>query len=634
MKHIPAKPHLVFRTFLALASVGVLVGGIGGFVLLAKVRQTYIDLQFQANRQQAERLANLLENRLARGVAPEVVVRDLQGSLESLPRDESGFYCLFGEGGRLLCHPDPEAVGMSKKADALKGLDNDSRVSIGDLMMRKSAGGGLLENQMFGGATQIVYSQPVAGTPWQVNVHTNLAVIEARSGQLWFVILGTLVPSLLALVGLGAWSARRVSKAYETQLETANLNLGQAVEVTQKTNLALAQARRETEREKANVVLRNQEVEAARTVLEERNRELDQKIAELEASNQQADRIFSALAKTLPGTVLDTKYRLERVIGTGGFGAVYAATQLNLNKPVAVKVFRPSPGNDSAAAAERFRREAVTASRVNHPNAISILDSNVSGDGISYLVMELLDGVTLADELKLYGRFPLARCVNIIVPTCLALAAAHASGVIHRDIKPDNIFLHRSTLGETVKVLDFGIARLIDSEGKGNVTETGLVIGTPSYMSPERILGQPFDEKADVYALGVLLYEMLSGLKPFPGPFKNIGAVMEVLKSEVTPLHRFLPNLPDEVEDVVMRAISRDPETRPTATEMAEVLNRSQGIETGKPSETPTLSTRLGVSETPTLLDPLESGRMSSEDTLEMIVKPPKETTLTYDPQS
>ncbi len=203
MKQIPAKPNLVFRTFLALAAVGVVVGGIGGFVLLAKVRQTYMELQFQANRQQAERLANLLENRLARGVAPDVVVRDLQGSLESLPRDESGFYCLFGEGGRLLCHPDPEAVGMSKKADALKGLDSDSRVSIGDLMMRKSAGGGLLENQMFDGATQIVYSQPVAGTPWQVNVHTNLAVIEARSGQLWFVILGTLVPSLLALVGLG-----------------------------------------------------------------------------------------------------------------------------------------------------------------------------------------------------------------------------------------------------------------------------------------------------------------------------------------------------------------------------------------------------------------------------------------------
>ncbi len=536
-----------FRTFLALAIVAALVGLTGGWVLLSKVQKTYVDLQLEANAQQAIRLANLLENRLAQGVPAETVIKDLQRGLETLPRDDSGFYCVFGNGGKLLCHPNPGALGAEKGREQLR--NGDSVISFNDLVTNQKGGGGLLEHQTAGGKTQIVFSQPVKGTSWQVNVHTDFAVIEGRVAQLRLVILGTLLPSLLALVGLGTFATRWAAKRYESELEAANSQLTEAIEVSRKTNLALAQAKRDTETA---------------------NRELAEKIGELEASHQRADRIFSALAQALPGTVLDEKYRLDRSIGAGGFGVVFAATQLNLNRPVAIKVFRPSPGNDSAAAVERFRREGVTTSRISHPNAIAVLDSGVSETGIPYLVMELLEGTTLTQELKQYGRLPLARCADILAPACHALAAAHAAGIVHRDIKPDNIFLHRSTLGETVKVLDFGIARLETNDGSGKLTETGLIIGTPNYMSPERLTGEEYGEKADVYAMGIVAYEMIAGRKPFPGSTNNLQFVLEMLKNEPPPIRDFLPNVPAEVDSVVMRAICRNPDHRPTAQQFAD----------------------------------------------------------------
>jgi serine/threonine protein kinase len=577
-----------FRTFLALAIVAALVGLTGGWILLSKVQKTYVDLQMEANAQQAIRLANLLENRLAQGVPAETVIKDLQRGLETLPRDDSGFYCVFGNGGKLLCHPNPQALGAEKGGEQLH--NGDSVISFNDLVTNQKGGGGLLEHQTAGGKTQIVFSQPVKGTSWQVNVHTDFAVIEGRVAQLRLVILGTLLPSLLVLVGLGTFATRWAAKRYESELESANSQLTEAIEVSRKTNLALAQAKRETETA---------------------NKDLAEKITELEASHQRADRIFSALAQALPGTVLDEKYRLDRSIGAGGFGAVFAATQLNLNRPVAVKVFRPSPGNDSAAAVERFRREGVTTSRISHPNAIAVLDSGVSETGIPYLVMELLEGTTLTQELKQYGRFPLARCADILVPACHALAAAHAAGVVHRDIKPDNIFLHRSTLGETVKVLDFGIARLETNDGSGKLTETGLIIGTPSYMSPERLTGETYGEKADVYAMGIVAYEMIAGRKPFAGPTNNLQFVLEMLKNDPPPLHEFLPNVPLEVESIVLRAISRNPDVRPTAEQFAdEFLNAVSKLMDAGATVSGSFPRNSTAAEEPTLLD--RSGEVTS----------------------
>jgi serine/threonine protein kinase len=152
-----------------------------------------------------------------------------------------------------------------------------------------------------------------------------------------------------------------------------------------------------------------------------------------------------------PGTVLDEKYQIETKIGAGGFGTVYRATHLTLNRPVAIKIFRPAAGNATVESIERFRLEGISTCRVNHPNAISVLDFNITSTGIAYLVMELLEGRTLSSELKEMGRLLPARCAKILLPVCDALNKAHSAGIVHRDIKPDNIFLHQTREGEVVK---------------------------------------------------------------------------------------------------------------------------------------------------------------------------------------
>jgi hypothetical protein len=315
---------------------------------------------------------------------------------------------------------------------------------------------------------------------------------------------------------------------------------------------------------------------------EKKNRELAKKNQELVESHQRADRIFSALAEALPGTVLEGKYRLDEKIGSGGFGAVYRATHLVMKHLIAVKIFRPMAGNDSAEALERFQLEAVSASRVSHPNAVLILDSGVSSEGIAYIAMELLDGCPLTDELSEKGVLSLERCAEILVPVCDVLSHVHMAGIIHRDIKPDNIFLHHTSQGEVIKVVDFGIAKPMENipgmESK-NLTATGGFIGTVTYMSPERVDGKQYDGRADVYSLGVMLYEMLCGRVPFlPGASGQIGVVMQHMTQAPPPLKEFNPNVPAAIEKVVMRALEKDPEKRPTAEELAQEFVTAMGV--------------------------------------------------------
>ncbi len=214
--------------------------------------------------------------------------------------------------------------------------------------------------------------------------------------------------------------------------------------------------------------------------LDQQNKELVSKNDELVESYKNADRIFSALADALLGTVLDGKYRLEEKIGEGGFGAVFRTLDLVNDRTVATKVFRPSAGNDSAAALERFRQEGTSASRVSHKNAVAVYDSGVTADGIAYLVMEYLAGVSLAKELEEKIKLPLERSLAIAIPICDALAEAHKSGIVHRDIKPDNIVLNRLADGsEVVKVIDFGVAKLTERDvAQKTLTMTGAVVGT------------------------------------------------------------------------------------------------------------------------------------------------------------
>ncbi|MFY9225417.1 MAG: two-component regulator propeller domain-containing protein [Blastocatellia bacterium] len=320
---------------------------------------------------------------------------------------------------------------------------------------------------------------------------------------------------------------------------------------------------------------RTNEILEQKNQLEEKNQELKGKNEELILSQQRADRIFSALAETLPGTILDGKYQLGEKIGAGGFGAVYRGTHLIMKRPIAIKVFRPIAGNDSVEALERFQLEAISASKITHTNAIAVLDSGVSSEGIAYQVMELLKGHSLKEELKRKKALSLGRALEILLPVCDVLSKAHNLGIIHRDIKPDNIFLHQTPEGEVVKLLDFGIAKLMGpSEGLDvkALTATGRIIGTPAYMAPERFEGKG-DIHADVYSLGVVLYEMLTGEVPFQEHLDNIYVWLGViLTKEPEKLSVLNPIISQEVESVIMQTISKDRNKRPTAKELAEKL--------------------------------------------------------------
>ncbi|MCP3962690.1 MAG: protein kinase [bacterium] len=293
---------------------------------------------------------------------------------------------------------------------------------------------------------------------------------------------------------------------------------------------------------------------------------------------------IASVSRIEPGTVLEGKYRLDSLIGQGNFGAVYRATHLTLDREIAVKLLDANlqPGDESVA---RFQREGVSTCRIEHPNAVSIMDFSVTPAGIPFLVMELLRGAPLEDELNRRGRLTPERCAEILIPVCGVLSEAHALGIIHRDVKPQNIFLHQSRHGEVVKVLDFGIAKLVGGRAADEeLTMEDGVIGTPIYMAPERFVKVPYDGRADVYSLGVMLYEMLVGKPPFyltgTSPLKVIYAHMN---EEPRPPSELNPELSEEVEAVVLRALDKDMEQRPTAAEMASELAAALGLEQPEP---------------------------------------------------
>jgi CheY-like chemotaxis protein len=309
-------------------------------------------------------------------------------------------------------------------------------------------------------------------------------------------------------------------------------------------------------------------------------RELEARNEELREALGRADFVFAALSRTLPGTVLDGRYRLEAEIGSGGYGVVYRATQIGLERPVAVKVFRPAPGNSTPESLERFRREGISACRVNHPDAISVLDFAVSSTGIAYLVMELLEGRTLADAIAETAVLAPRRAAAIASRVAAVLAEAHAAGIVHRDVKPENIFLRGAGEGESVTVVDFGVAKLLDApegtRGVPDTAENGLV-GTPVYIAPERLLGRPYDGSADVYSLGVTMYRMLAGRLPFGGDAATVPAIIvEALRGEPEPPSRFNPEVTPSLERLVLLAMSRDPADRPSVAELARALSASR----------------------------------------------------------
>jgi serine/threonine protein kinase len=260
-----------------------------------------------------------------------------------------------------------------------------------------------------------------------------------------------------------------------------------------------------------------------------------------------------------PGTLLKSTYVLGARLGRGGMGEVFAAAHTRLKRRFAVKLLsRPS---DSVEAIARFRREAEISSRLGHPNIVEVIDFDCSDDGQPFLVMELLAGEDLAARIE-RGPLPLATALRIAEQLGAALAAAHTEGIVHRDLKPQNVFLtRRGDDADWVKVLDFGISTIRGS-GSG-FTESQVVIGTPSYMAPEQAEGRlrDVDARADQFALGTLVYEMLDGTTPFRG--ESIpGVLYQVVHHRPPPLDQRVPGTPTHVARAVARAMAKDPAQR------------------------------------------------------------------------
>ncbi|MDB4899153.1 MAG: Protein kinase domain, Two component regulator propeller [Gemmatimonadetes bacterium] len=330
------------------------------------------------------------------------------------------------------------------------------------------------------------------------------------------------------------------------------------------------------------IAVRTMELEEKNAQLVAKNRMLAESRAETVRSAQRSEAIFSALSDALPGTVLDDKYRVEEKIGSGNFGTVYRGEHIFLHHPVAIKVFRPTVGSSGADSLERFRLEGISACRINHPNAVTVLDFDISAGSLAYLVMELLHGQSLADELKTSGAVAPRRALHIAAAVCDVLAEAHAAGIVHRDVKPSNIFLHRGKGDELVKVIDFGIAKLSDDAvpagESATATVAGMLVGTPVYMSPERLHGDAYDGRTDVYAVGVVLYEMLTGRVPFEigegGSYWRLA--MMIATEEPAPPSAVNPAVPQWMDALVMEAMTKDPENRSSAMELARALRSAE----------------------------------------------------------
>lgn len=265
------------------------------------------------------------------------------------------------------------------------------------------------------------------------------------------------------------------------------------------------------------------------------------------------------VADWLLGETVDRRYRVEALIGEGGMGLVYRVTHTRLNKPLAMKVLRRENTRDAEVLA-RFRREAESASSIGNRHIIDISDFGELTDGSTYFIMEFLEGLDLIDAIDNVDRIPEDRALHIAIQVCRALGAAHDAGITHRDLKPENVFLiRRDEVEDFVKVLDFGIAKV--GNGPNRLTRAGEVLGTPHYMSPEQCEGEGVDHRTDIYALGVLLYEMVTGHVPHDAD-TMMGILTKHMYEEPIPPSVRVPHVSEELEVLIMRCLEKQPGRR------------------------------------------------------------------------
>jgi serine/threonine protein kinase len=333
---------------------------------------------------------------------------------------------------------------------------------------------------------------------------------------------------------------------------------------------------------------------------------------------------------TLLGVTLAGKYRVDELISEGGMGAVYRATHVLMDKTVAVKVLHPTLAADSNIVA-RFSREARAASKISHPHALSVTDFGESEDGIVYLVMEYLDGRTLKQVIHEAGPLPLSRVVEICRQVNSALDAAHTEGVVHRDLKSDNIMLvDLQSESDWAKVLDFGIAKIQEPFGQDPaLTAPNLIIGTPQYMSPEQCSqAAEIDARSDVYSMGVILFEMLTGHVPFTGDSPT-AVMMKHIQDPPPSIFPERKDVPEAVDRVVQRALAKTPEDRfQTAGELTEALTTAAEGPGTTPAIDPALAAELNPGR-PTdriivATNPLKDSTVTREEELdeETMVRP------------
>ena len=299
------------------------------------------------------------------------------------------------------------------------------------------------------------------------------------------------------------------------------------------------------------------------------------------------------------------RYRLRRRLGRGGMGEVWAAWHRGLGREVAVKMLRFGDEADEVAV-ERFRREVRSTSELTHPNTVRVYDYGATDDGILYYAMELLEGENLRQLVARSGPLPGARAVHLISQASRALGEAHRKGIVHRDVKPENLFvIDAGGERDFVKVLDFGVAKVPAlAEAEQGITRTGAVTGTPATMSPEAITAGEIGPPADVYALGAVLYFLVAGRFPFEGEAAS-QLVSHLHDPVIPPSVKGRVDVPRDVEDVILRALQKAPEDRyADATELSRALGACAVAGTWKPSRSvPPPSLQAGLTSEEMTLD-------------------------------
>jgi serine/threonine-protein kinase len=276
-----------------------------------------------------------------------------------------------------------------------------------------------------------------------------------------------------------------------------------------------------------------------------------------------------------PGTILDNRYEILDLIAEGGMGAVYRARRTRLGDEVAVKVVLPS--DDSMSLRERFLRESRASASLHHPNIVSILDYSVDGEGRPFLVMELLTGPSLREEIHSMGALGAASVRRYIPPICAALQTAHDAGILHRDIKPANIVAHQFGAGERAyKLVDFGLAALKDPKNdETRLTAAFMFIGTVAYAAPEQVEGQPTDARTDVYSLAAVVYEMLTGRAPYGTGGVYATLAQQATSSLVAP-SKARPDVPPELDEIVLRGLDDEHASGDGGRRLHVALRRGQ----------------------------------------------------------